>query len=378
MPKPLSSSVDGLTPSDRPRDERDPAFATFQSEKIHHATHGLYIPADLRLRFENPLPHEPWSMHGQSSAGLAISVRRMSALVTRRGFNRALFGSAASAVAGCAVPFGSTRLAAVDCHAHVFHRELPMPDRRRAPAGYDATPEDHVRVLAANDMTQGVLVQPSFLGTDNSYLVTSLRKYPDRFRGIVVVDPSIGSEQLQILQDAGVVGIRLNLIGLPTPDFASTSWKALLAQVRERSWQIEVHQLARELRPVVDPLLGEGLNVVVDHFGRPDEKLGVEDPGFRYLLTLGPSRKVWVKLSGAYRNGPAGQGEATALAALPLLRNSFGLDRLVWGSDWPHTLFEKTVDYRSQRQLLDQWLPLTADRMIVLRETPARLFGFSS
>ena len=310
--------------------------------------------------------------------GIAVQVRRMSTPVTRRGFNRALFGSAAFALAGCAKPLVATRLAAIDCHAHVFHRDLPMPDKRRAPAGYDATPEDYVRMLAANDMTQGVLVQPSFLGTDNSYLVASLRKYPDRFRGIAVVDPSIGSEQLQVLQDAGVVGIRLNLIGLPTPDFASTSWRGLLAQVRQRNWQVEVHRSARELRPVVDPLIAEGLNVVVDHFGRPDEKLGVDDAGFRYLLTLGPSRKVWVKLSGPYRNGSAGRGEATALAAMPLLRSSFGLDRLVWGSDWPHTLFEKTVDYSTQRRLLDEWLPEAADRMTVLRETPARLFAFSS
>jgi len=302
----------------------------------------------------------------------------MSALITRRGFNRALFGGTAAALAGCAQPLVPARVAAIDCHAHVFHRDLPMPDKRRAPAGYDATPEDYLRVLAANGMTHGVLVQPSFLGTDNGYLVASLRKYPDLFRGIAVVDPSIGSEQLQTLQDAGVVGIRLNLIGLQTPDFASTSWKGLLAQLRQRNWQVEVHQAARELRPVVEPLIAEGLNVVVDHFGRPDHRLGVDDPGFQYLLTLGPSRKVWVKLSGAYRNGPAGRGEAAALAAMPLLRSSFGLDRLVWGSDWPHTLFEKAVDYPSQRRLLDAWLPETADRMIVLHETSARLFGFSS
>jgi predicted TIM-barrel fold metal-dependent hydrolase len=50
----------------------------------------------------------------------------------------------------------------------------------------------------------------------------------------------------------------------------------------------------------------------------------------------------------------------------------------VWGSDWPHTLFEKTVDYSTQRRLLDEWLPEAADRMTVLRETPARLFAFSS
>lgn len=264
----------------------------------------------------------------------------------------------------------------IDCHAHVFTRELPMPDRRRAPAGYDATPEDYLHQLDANGMTCGVLVQPSFLGTDNGYLVAALRKYPGRLRGIAAVEPTVTAVELQALQDAGVVGIRLNLIGLPTPDFTSSAWRTLLAELGARQWQVEVHREARELPSVIDPLIQSGVNVVVDHFGRPDAELGVADPGFRYLLGLGATRKVWVKLSGAYRNGSKGRGEATAQAAMPLLRSAFGLDRLVWGSDWPHTLFEKTADYATQRRLLDDWLPEGSDRRIVMGDTPARLFRF--
>lgn len=299
-------------------------------------------------------------------------------MTTRRQFNLALLGAAASApFSACTTAPTAARVGSIDCHAHVFTRGLPMPDRRRAPAGYDATPEDYLQMLGANGMTRGVLVQPSFLGTDNSYLVAALRKYPDRFRGIAVVEPTIAGSELEKLQDAGVVGIRLNLVGLPTPDFASSAWRALLDQLRQRQWQVEVHRSAGELPPVLDPLITADINVVVDHFGRPDEKLGVDDPGFRYLLTLGRSRRVWVKLSGAYRNGGEGRGEATAIAAVPLLRSAFGLDRLIWGSDWPHTLFEKTADYASQRRLLDAWLPDPEARRVVLQDTPAKLFGFT-
>jgi predicted TIM-barrel fold metal-dependent hydrolase len=302
----------------------------------------------------------------------------MNAMITRRQFNLALLGAACTApFAACTTAPTAARVGSIDCHAHVFTRDLPMPDRRRAPAGYDATPEDYLQILGANGMTQGVLVQPSFLGTDNSYLVAALRRYPDRLRGIAVVEPTIAPAALQQLSDAGVVGIRLNLVGLPTPDFSSTAWVALIGELRQRRWQVEVHRSAGELAAVVDPLVAAGLDVVVDHFGRPDEKLGVDDPGFRHLLTLGPSRKVWVKLSGAYRNGPGGRGEATAIAAMPLLRSAFGLDRLVWGSDWPHTLFEKTADYASQRRLLDAWLPNPEDRRVVLRDTAAKLFEFT-
>ncbi len=299
-------------------------------------------------------------------------------MISRRTFNTSLLGAASGAtLSACSTLQANSGLVAVDCHAHIFLRDLPMPDRRRAPSGYDASPEDYLRKLDENKMSHGVLIQPSFLGTDNSYLVSALRKYPQRLRGVAVVDAGISAAELDVLQVAGVVGIRLNLVGLPTPDFSSAAWRNLLAEIKARRWQVEVHRAAHELPPVIDPLIRAGINVVVDHFGRPDAKAGVDDPGFRYLLSLGPTRQVWVKLSAAYRNGSNGAGEDTALRAMPLLKSRFGLDRLVWGSDWPHTLFESKTDYASQRSLLDVWLPDAAERVLVLRDAPSKLFGFT-
>ncbi|CDG84449.1 amidohydrolase family protein [Janthinobacterium agaricidamnosum] len=301
---------------------------------------------------------------------------------TRRDFTFTLMRSAAGAalapLAGCATTQRPTSMTAIDCHAHVFLHSLPMPDPRRAPAGYDATPETYLGLLDAHGMSHGVLVQPSFLGLDNSYLLSVLRAHPDRLRGIAVVAPGVTPQQLDDLQHAGVVGIRLNLVGLPTPDFSSPGWSALLRELAARDWQVEVHQLAQELKPVLDPLLAAGLKVVVDHFGRPGAALGVDDPGFRYLLSLGPSRRVWVKLSGAYRNGPHGRGEETARAAMPLLLSAFGVQRLMWGSDWPHTLFEKAAHYGAEKKLLEAWLPDREQRQAVLSDTPARLFRFTA
>jgi predicted TIM-barrel fold metal-dependent hydrolase len=301
-------------------------------------------------------------------------------MATRRAFNRALLGSLASTcfspLAGCSSLTSKQPDMAVDCHAHVFLRDLPMPDRRRAPSGYDAPPEEYLRMLDANGMTHGVIVQPSFLGTDNSYLVQALHKYPQRLRGIAVVLPSITAADLDVLQTAGVVGIRLNQVGLPVPQFSQADWRNLLNELRVRHMHVQVHQLARELQPIIDPLLAADVDVVVDHFGRPDPKLGVEDPGFTYLLSLGATRRVWVKLSGAYRNGANGVGEAIAIAAMPKLRASLGLDRLIWGSDWPHTLFEASVKYAEQRHLLDVWIPDATDRGIVLSDVPKKRFSF--
>ncbi|WP_183677201.1 MULTISPECIES: amidohydrolase [unclassified Janthinobacterium] len=301
-------------------------------------------------------------------------------MTTRRDFTFTLMSSAAgmalAPLAGCATTPKMTAMTAIDCHAHVFLHSLPMPDPRRAPAGYDAAPETYLGLLDAHGMSHGVLVQPSFLGLDNRYLLSVLRAHPQRLRGIAVVAPGVSTQELDVLQEAGVVGIRLNLVGLPVPDFASPGWPELLEQVRLRDWQVEVHQIAQELQPLLAPLLAAGVKVVVDHFGRPSAMLGVNDPGFRYLLSQAQTRRVWVKLSGAYRNGPAGRGEETALAAMPLLLREFGPERLMWGSDWPHTLFEKTAHYDAEFKLMERWLPDLAQRRVVLCDTPARLFRF--
>ena len=58
---------------------------------------------------------------------------------------------------------------------------------------------------------------------------------------------------------------------------------------------------APELPRIVEPLLEAGVNIVVDHFGRPDPVQGTDDPGFRYLLSVAPTRRVWLKFLGTYR-----------------------------------------------------------------------------
>jgi predicted TIM-barrel fold metal-dependent hydrolase len=179
---------------------------------------------------------------------------------------------------------------AVDTHAHVFRRELKLADTRRYAPDYDATLTDYLVTLDASGITHGVLVQPSFLGTDNSFMLHGLQAARDRLRGIVMIDPATTKEELVALDRAGVVGLRLNLIGKPIPAFDAEPWPAFFKIVADLGWQIEVHREARDLEGVLGPLLRSGVIVVVDHFGRPDTKLGVDDPGFRFLLSAGAQR----------------------------------------------------------------------------------------
>ncbi|MGA8194136.1 MAG: amidohydrolase family protein, partial [Acetobacteraceae bacterium] len=112
----------------------------------------------------------------------------------------------------------------------------------------------------------------------------------------------------------GVVGIRLNLLCQPNPDFASPSWQQFLGHLVTQRWQVELQVEAGRL-PAVIPLLlrARVTRAVVDHFERPDPKLGIDDPGFRFLLLSRNLGCAWVKLSGACRNGNTAEVAARSL-----------------------------------------------------------------
>lgn len=264
---------------------------------------------------------------------------------------------------------------AVDSHAHVFEQGLPLaPVRRHAPA-YDATAETYIEILKANGLDMGLLVQPSFLGTDNSYLLAAMKKHPGKFRGVAVISPDVSDARFKELHEAGCTGFRLNLEGLPLPDLYAPEWTRVLRLARERGWHVELHRSSRDLPRLVRPLLESGVKIVIDHFGRPDPDLLPHDPVVPWILSLGVSRRVWVKISGTYRIGNLALGEVFAKTVMPDLLRAYGADRLLWGSDWPHTQHEDHIDYALTAANFKIWIPDGGVREIILRQSPAALFA---
>lgn len=273
-----------------------------------------------------------------------------------------------------ALPLPAT--AAVDTHAHVFHQGLALADTRRHTPDYDATLAQYLELLDGHGLSHGVLVQPSFLGTDNSHLLQALRAAPARLRGVAVVDPAIDDAGLQALAAAGVVGIRLNLIGLDLPDLAAPAWRHLLERVNAFGWHVEIHVQAARLADIMPALLQAGCRVVVDHFGRPDPAQGIADPGFQYLLRQAGSGRVWVKLSAPYRNWTGPACVTSGREAARQLLDAYTQAHLMWGSDWPHTEHRHLASYAAAMQWLDDWIDDPAQRRAVLADTPLRLFQF--
>jgi predicted TIM-barrel fold metal-dependent hydrolase len=262
----------------------------------------------------------------------------------------------------------------IDAHTHVFVRGLKLAvDARYAP-DYDATWQTLMALAEKNGADRAVILQPSFLGYDNSYLLSALKAEPGRFRGVPWISPSVETtaEQWEEMARLGVRGLCFPIFGLPTPQWSA--YRGMLAEAIKRDWPIHLYVESKRLPDMLPMLLDGGHKVVIPHFGMFDRKLGpLRDPGFELLLEKAGTGRVWVVLSGAYRVGL----ERARPAATPLLA-AFGPERLMWGSDWPHTNtdLDRVTTYPKTLQLLEELVPDMATRQKILIDTPAKLYGF--
>lgn len=237
-----------------------------------------------------------------------------------------------------------------DGHAHVFSTSLPMLEKRRYTPVKDAQLDDHVQLLRKAKLDGALLVQPSFLGTDNSYLIDALIRgntIPSlNFRGVAVVDSTVSIETLSQMNDAGIVGIRFNWLG-KKPEPLSNQWIRVLKAIAAFNWHVELQIEGLNLALALNLLLDHCDNIVIDHYGLPSQKNPSGCPGLAAILAA-PRNKVYVKLSAPYRVFRDCKSDKAAQMCIPitqLLANHLGTDHLLWGSDWPWTQHEEKHCY---------------------------------
>ena len=270
-------------------------------------------------------------------------------------------------------------LAGADCHVHLF-------DPERFPFGssvaYHPVPGEWgdadalLRVLAAHGLSHALLVNPvAGYSFDNRCLLDALRRYPDRFRGVAIVSPDVDERHLDELDEAGVVGARLDLIQMGTKLAGEARDSGLFRRLAARHWFVQVQAQGDQLAEVSDTLASCGVTVVVDHCGRPDPARGTAQPGFQALLDLGRKAGAVVKLSGPFRFSRAPYPYADVDPFIDALLDAFTPDRCVWASDWPFLRAPARLDYGPVLALLERWVPDAATRNTVLVEAPKRAFG---
>jgi L-fuconolactonase len=77
------------------------------------------------------------------------------------------------------------------------------------------------------------------------------------------------------------------------------------------------------------------LRAVLDHAGKPDIAGGAYDSWARQIEQLARTTSVYCKLSGLLTQAEVGAGAAALDAFVAHIFHCFGVDRVMWGSDWP-------------------------------------------
>jgi predicted TIM-barrel fold metal-dependent hydrolase len=267
-----------------------------------------------------------------------------------------------------------------DSHFHIFGPPHLFPYQEERQYTPPAAPIEHFLALAAAlGIERGVLT-PSFShGLDTSILLHGLAKGEGRLRGMMWADPALDTGELERLYAAGVCGIRFNFVrrwnGTLDPSFV----QHILSRLGTRDWVVDFFLTPDLIEPCGEVARTLPFPVVIDHFGGIDGSKGVDQPQFRALLDVLGEPNVWVKISGANRVMARG---ARYEDVVPFARALIARapDRIVWGTDWPHTdVFEprKMVNDGDLMNMLLDFAPDEGMRRKILADNPARLFGFA-
>lgn len=222
-----------------------------------------------------------------------------------------------------------------DSHVHVVAdvADAPMVAGRTYTPGVAGLGALRAGAEAAG-VRRFVVVQPSFYGTDNTVTAGAARALGEAGRAVAVVDPArVGPAELEGLHRDGVRGLRINLyssMAAGAPPLEAV-FDAVAGVAARMGWHVEVLAAASVLMGNAGMLAGSAAPVVIDHYGLLEG--GADGRG---LLTLLGNDHVWMKLSAPYRsvaNPLAVRPDPAWLRALL----DCGTERLVWGSDWPHT-----------------------------------------
>jgi 2-pyrone-4,6-dicarboxylate lactonase len=266
---------------------------------------------------------------------------------------------------------------ACDTHFHVFgpQRRFPFAAGRSYTPAADAPKEALFALHAHLGIERGVVVQSAAHGYDNSAAADLIKAGKGNYVGVALVSPDVGQAQLATLHQQGFRGARFHYmehLGPATPIDEVIGFAARLAPL---GWHLQIHLDPNRIEALAPALGRSPVPVVIDHMGRIDASLGLDQKPFRALLRLLEQPHVWVKVSGAERASREGPPWRDAIAFARTLVAECG-SRALWGTDWPHPNLKEVPDDGLMVDLIAEIAPGEAERRALLVDNPQRLYRF--
>jgi 2-pyrone-4,6-dicarboxylate lactonase len=267
---------------------------------------------------------------------------------------------------------------ACDAHVHVFgpRRTFPFAENRTfTPA--DAPKEKLFALHAGLGIERCVIVQSACHGFDNAAAADAIAAKNGTYRGVALLPTTVDDAELRRLDALGFCGVRFNYMkhlgkGAPIEDVIG-----LGRRLAKLGWHLQIHLDSSLIEAMGPSLKCSAVPVVIDHMGRVDASLGVDQPAFRQLLDLLRDDRFLVKVSCVERSSRRGPPYADAIPFARTLVAEFG-DRTLWGTDWPHPNVASGVpDDGLLVDLLAEIAPSAAQRQALLVDNPQRFYRFA-
>lgn len=272
----------------------------------------------------------------------------------------------------------------IDAHSHVWS---PVLDHYPLAPGF--RPEDMqppsftAEELLATCRPSGVgrvnLIQMSYYGFDNSYMLDVIRAYPDRFVGTAIIDPAgpDPGRAMEELLPRGVRAFRIQpqFLKLPIDRWLDHPGYDAMFGRAARTRQAISCLIGPDAFPEVDRMCGKypEAPVIIDHLGRIGLDGTIREADVAALVALARHPGLYVKVGAFYA---LGRKEPPYLDLAPMIERvvgAFGADRCMWESDCPFQVVEHT--YADSIGLIRDRLPFLteADRGWLLAGTADRL-----
>lgn len=275
----------------------------------------------------------------------------------------------------------------VDAHQHFWNLDLveyPWLTSEYAPLRRTFEPAELEPQLEAAGINCTVLVQAANSFAETDYML----RQADRYRWISAVvgwvpllEPKEASRALdRYLQHPVFRGVRHLIHDEPDPDWIVQP-RAIegLTVLAERGVPFDfVAVFPKHLEHV--PTVADrvpGLTIIIDHLAKPPIKTGELDPWADQLRAAARCPNVYAKISGL--NTAARWGDWTAADIKPSIDvaiDCFGVDRLMFGSDWPYALLSGD-DYATVWRETNRALDGASDQDLdaLLGGTAARVYN---
>lgn len=261
---------------------------------------------------------------------------------------------------------------AVDTHFHVFSdRYASVTGRSRAAASVP----DYLAFRERLGLQRSVIIAPSTYGQDNACLFEALDALPPQdHRAVVILGDERRPATLHAWHARGVRGIRLYAGHGDLDDARKLQDLATLAA--DLGWHLQLvgtpqgepfAALAERLATLPCPL-------VFDHFGFAPQPGAERSATADTLRRLTDKGQAYVKLSGMYIQSRVGAPQYTDYDALAVDLVQRAPERVLWGSDWPHTLATTPPDGQDLLAKLPTWAPEPATQTLILSTNPERLY----